>query len=129
MTKTKTITAALAALTLATAFAATSGEAQAHPRWGWAVGAGVVTGAILGTAYSSLASARSAGAVVIAVQGHAVAGDQGEGRHAAACSTTNRLSAWRSTNAGPTPFTSSSAEADPGRRTAIDRRAASAHTV
>lgn len=53
MTKTRTITAALAALTLATAFAATSGEAQAHPRWGWAIGAGVVTGAIVGAAVAN----------------------------------------------------------------------------
>ena len=67
-------------------------------------------------------------AAVIAVQRHSVALHR-EGRHAASISTSNRLSAWRSTNAGPTPFTSSSWSSLRGRRTAIDLSAASVHTV
>ena len=67
-------------------------------------------------------------AVVIAMQRHSVALNR-EGRHAASISTSNRLSAWRSTNAGPTPFTSSNWSSLRGRRTAIDLSAASVHTV
>lgn len=56
MTKSKIITGALAALTLATAIAASSGEAQARPRWGW-IGAGVAAGALIGAAAASSAYA------------------------------------------------------------------------
>lgn len=53
MTKSKTIAAALAALTLATAIAATSGEAQARPRFGTALGIGIAAGALIGIAAAS----------------------------------------------------------------------------
>ena len=48
MTKSKTFAAALAALTLATAFAATSGQAQAKPYYG--PGIGFAAGALIGAA-------------------------------------------------------------------------------
>ncbi len=48
----KTLAAILAALTLATTIAASSGEAQARPRWGW-IGAGIATGVVLGAAAAS----------------------------------------------------------------------------
>lgn len=55
MTKfsTKTLTTALAALTLAATFAATSGEAQARPRFGTALGIGIVAGTLIGAAAAS----------------------------------------------------------------------------
>lgn len=53
----KTFAAALAALTLATAFAATSGEAQARPRWGVGLGIGLAAGALIGAAAASSAYA------------------------------------------------------------------------
>jgi hypothetical protein len=49
MTKSKTIAAALAALTLATTFMTFGHEAQARPRWGW-VGAGIAAGVLIGAA-------------------------------------------------------------------------------
>jgi hypothetical protein len=55
MTKSKITTVALTALTLAVAFAATSGSAQAHPRFGWGVGAGFAAGALIGAAAASSA--------------------------------------------------------------------------
>lgn len=55
MTKfnTKTLAAALAALTLATTFTAIGGEAQARPRFGTALGIGIAAGALIGIAASS----------------------------------------------------------------------------
>jgi len=55
MTKTKTIAAALAALTLATTFTAIGGQAQAHPHFGhgWGIGAGFVAGTLIGAAATS----------------------------------------------------------------------------
>jgi hypothetical protein len=53
LTKSKTIAAALAALTLATALAATSGDAQARPRFGTALGIGIAAGALIGIAAAS----------------------------------------------------------------------------
>lgn len=53
MTKSKTIAAALAALTLAASIAATSGEAQARPRFGAGLGLGFAAGALVGIAASS----------------------------------------------------------------------------
>jgi hypothetical protein len=50
MTKSKTIAAALAALTLVTTFAATSGQAQAHSHWGPGLGIGFAAGALIGAA-------------------------------------------------------------------------------
>jgi hypothetical protein len=52
MTKSKTIAAALAALTLATTFTAIGGHAQAHPHFGhgWGLGAGFVAGTLIGAA-------------------------------------------------------------------------------
>ena len=50
MTKSKTIAAALAALTLATTFTAIGGEAQARPRFGTALGIGLAAGALIGAA-------------------------------------------------------------------------------
>ena len=50
MTKSKITTAALAALAVAGTLAATGGNAQAHPRWGWGIGAGFAAGAIIGAA-------------------------------------------------------------------------------
>ena len=59
MTKftTKTLTTALAALTLAATFAASSGEAQARPRFGTALGIGIVAGTLIGAAAASHAYA------------------------------------------------------------------------
>ena len=50
MTKSKTIAAALTALTLATAVVATSGEAQARPRFGTGLGIGLTAGLLVGAA-------------------------------------------------------------------------------
>jgi len=52
MTKSKTIAAALAALTLASTFTAIGGQAQAHPHFGhgWGIGAGFAAGALIGAA-------------------------------------------------------------------------------
>jgi len=49
MTKSKTVAAALAALTLATTFTAFGSEAQARPRWGL-IGAGFAAGTLIGIA-------------------------------------------------------------------------------
>src|SRR6185369_6547155 len=49
ITKSKTIAAVFAALTLAASLTAVSSEAQAKPKWGW-VGAGVAAGALVGIA-------------------------------------------------------------------------------
>ncbi|HEY1473605.1 MAG TPA: hypothetical protein VGF53_05935 [Pseudolabrys sp.] len=61
MTKSKTIAAALAALTLATTFTAIGGQAQAHPHFGhhggWGIGAGIVAGTLIGAAAASNAYA------------------------------------------------------------------------
>ncbi|MDO9413453.1 MAG: hypothetical protein Q7T81_12855 [Pseudolabrys sp.] len=54
---TKTLTTALAALTLAATFAASSGEAQARPRFGTALGIGIVAGTLIGAAAASNAYA------------------------------------------------------------------------
>ena len=51
MTKSKTIAAALAALTLATTFTAVVGQAQAHPRFGTDIG--LAAGALIGAAVVS----------------------------------------------------------------------------
>jgi hypothetical protein len=56
MTKSKTIAAALAALTLATTFTAIGGQAQAGPHFGhhgWGIGAGIVAGTLIGAAAAS----------------------------------------------------------------------------
>lgn len=53
MTKSKTIAAALAALTLATTFTAIGGEAQARPRFGAGLGIGLAAGALIGIAAAS----------------------------------------------------------------------------
>jgi hypothetical protein len=53
MTNTKTIAAALAALTLATTFTAIGGEAQARPRFGTGLGIGLAAGALIGIAASN----------------------------------------------------------------------------
>ena len=50
MTKSKTIAAALAALTLATTFTAIGGEAQAKPIFGPGLGIGFAAGALIGAA-------------------------------------------------------------------------------
>jgi hypothetical protein len=52
LTKSKTIAAALAALTLATTFTAIGGEAQARPRFG----IGLAAGALIGIAAASNSS-------------------------------------------------------------------------
>ena len=57
MTKSKTFTAALAALTLATALAATNGSAEARPRFGVGLGIGFAAGALIGAAAASNAYA------------------------------------------------------------------------
>lgn len=49
----KTLTAALAAITLLTAVAASSSESQARPRYGAAIGIGLVAGALIGAAAAS----------------------------------------------------------------------------
>jgi hypothetical protein len=59
MTKSKTIAAALAALTLATTFTAIGGQAQAHSHWGhngWGIGAGFAAGTLIGIAAASSAN-------------------------------------------------------------------------
>jgi hypothetical protein len=55
MTKSKTIVAALAALTLATTFTAIGGQAQAHPHFGhgWGLGIGFAAGTLIGAAAAS----------------------------------------------------------------------------
>jgi hypothetical protein len=56
MTKSKTIAAAIAALTLATTFTAIGGQAQASPHFGhhgWGIGAGIVAGTLIGAAAAS----------------------------------------------------------------------------
>ncbi len=56
MTKSKTIAAAIAALTLATTFTAIGGQAQAAPHFGhhgWGLGAGIVAGTLIGAAAAS----------------------------------------------------------------------------
>ncbi len=55
MTKSKTIAAAIAAFTLAAAFTAIGGQAQAHPHFGhgWGIGAGFVAGTLVGAAAAS----------------------------------------------------------------------------
>jgi len=53
MTNSKTIAAALAALTLATTFTAIGGEAQARPRFGTGLGIGLAAGALIGIAASN----------------------------------------------------------------------------
>ena len=53
MTKSKTLTAVLAALTLAATLTAFGGQAQAHSHWGhngWGIGAGFAAGALIGAA-------------------------------------------------------------------------------
>jgi hypothetical protein len=50
MTKSKTIAAALAALTLATTFTAIGGQAQAHSHFGPGIGIGFAAGALIGAA-------------------------------------------------------------------------------
>ena len=56
MIKSRSIAAALAALTLATTFTAFGGQAQAHSHWGhrgWGLGAGIVAGTLIGVAASN----------------------------------------------------------------------------
>ena len=53
MTKSKTIAAALAALTLAATFTAIGGEAQAKPKFGPGLGIGFAAGALIGAAVVS----------------------------------------------------------------------------
>ena len=53
MTKSKTIAAALAALTLATTFTAFGGQAQAHSHFGRSLGWGIAAGALIGAAAAS----------------------------------------------------------------------------
>ena len=53
MTKSKTIAAALAAITLATTFTAIGGEAQARPRFGSGLAIGLAAGALIGAAAAS----------------------------------------------------------------------------
>jgi hypothetical protein len=60
MTKSKTIAAALAAITLATTFTAIGGEAQARPRFGAGLGIGLAAGALIGAAVASNAYAEPA---------------------------------------------------------------------
>ena len=57
MTKSKIIAFALATLTLAGTFAATSGSAQAHSHWGAGVGIGFAAGALIGAAAATNAYA------------------------------------------------------------------------
>jgi hypothetical protein len=57
MTKSKIAAIALTTLTLTAGFAATGGSAQAHPRFGWGVGAGFAAGALIGAAAASSAYA------------------------------------------------------------------------
>ena len=60
MTKSKTIAAALAALTLAGALTVTSGQAEAHPKFGTGLGIGLAVGALVGAAAASNAYAEPA---------------------------------------------------------------------
>jgi hypothetical protein len=53
MTKSKTITAALAALTLAASLAITSGQAQAHPKFGKGLQIGLAVGTAISVAAAS----------------------------------------------------------------------------
>jgi len=53
LTKSKFISATLAALALAGCLVATSGNAQAHPRFGVGLGIGIATGAVIGAAAAS----------------------------------------------------------------------------
>ena len=55
LTKSKFISATLAALALAGCLVATSGNAQAHPRFGVGLGIGIATGALIGAAAASSA--------------------------------------------------------------------------
>ena len=56
MTKSKTIAAALAELTLATTFTAFGSEAQARPRFGTGLGIGLAAGVLIGAAAASNSS-------------------------------------------------------------------------
>ncbi len=56
MTKSKTVAAALAALTLASTFTAIGGEAQARPRFGAGLGIGLAAGMLIGTAAAANSS-------------------------------------------------------------------------
>lgn len=53
MTPSKTIAAALAALTLAASMTVTSGQAHAHPKFGKALGIGLAVGTAIGVAAAS----------------------------------------------------------------------------
>ena len=53
MTKSKTITVALAAITLATTFTAFGGQAQAHSHFGRGLGWGIAAGVLVGAAVAS----------------------------------------------------------------------------
>jgi len=55
LTKSKFTSAALATLALAGCLVATSGNAQAHPRFGVGLGIGIATGALIGAAAASSA--------------------------------------------------------------------------
>jgi hypothetical protein len=59
-TASKTLATAVAALTLAGSIAASSGEAQARPRFGTALGIGIVAGTLIGAAAASNAYASPA---------------------------------------------------------------------
>jgi hypothetical protein len=59
LTKSKFTGPALAALALAGCLVATSGNAQAHPRFGVGLGIGIATGALVGAAVASGAYATS----------------------------------------------------------------------
>jgi hypothetical protein len=60
MTKSKTLAAALAALTLGTALIATSSDVQARPRFGAGLGIGLAVGVLAAAAATSSAYAGSA---------------------------------------------------------------------
>jgi anaerobic C4-dicarboxylate transporter len=53
VTKSKTIAAAIAALTLATTFTALGGQAQAHSHFGRGLGWGIAAGMLVGAAAAS----------------------------------------------------------------------------
>ncbi len=53
MTKSKIIAAALAALALAASLTVTSGQAQAYPKFGKALGIGLAVGTVIGAAAAS----------------------------------------------------------------------------
>jgi hypothetical protein len=53
LTKSKFTGAALATLALVGCLVATSGNAQAHPRFGVGLGIGIATGAVIGAAVAS----------------------------------------------------------------------------